>query len=200
MLRRKILIRRDGHGALEPREPYTTLGNRGRIIRAPLEKHVTHWFPKRSWAVMGASSATGAAVDLRYTIGASWRRQSASAIPIYVSTHDFDCCHWLQGKSAKTERPNKLVGEGKAAKTEPLYAQPKLVDVDGGDALLVLATTPVFFDSRATPSRPACASTSVRDHTPVDESAQPQQSPRVLPSSRPGPSSQVVEPLSLTGG
>jgi hypothetical protein len=86
LLRRKILIRRDGHGALEPREPYTTLGNRGRIIRAPLENHVTHWFPKRSWAVMGASSATGAAVDLRYTIGASWRRQSASAIPIYVLT------------------------------------------------------------------------------------------------------------------
>ena len=132
------------------------------------------------------------------------RRQLASAISVGNSHlceySRFRCCHWLQGKSAKTERPNNLVGEGKAAKTEPLYAQPKLVDVDGGDALLVLATTPVFFDSRATPSRPACASTSVRDHTPVDESAQPQQSPRVLPSSRPGPSSQVVEPLSLTGG
>ena len=114
-----LIRRRDGHSALKLREPCTTLGNRGRIIRAPLEKRVTRWSPKRSWAVMGASSATGAAVDLR---------QLASAICVGNSRlceySRLRCCHWLQGKSAKTERPTKLVTEGKGAKTKPLLFRP----------------------------------------------------------------------------
>ena len=110
----------------------------------------------------------------------------------------------VAGQGAKTERPTKLVAEEKGRQDRA--------------SLPSLSTstepTPCSYSQRHLYSsireprpraQPALQHPRVRDHTPVDESAtplqphgaQPQQSPRVLPSSRLGPSSRVAEPLSL---